>query len=173
MASGSEEEITEEIQRALNELGPTATRLAPGMDAFETVDRGAKTRSADGRIEKAPDLVIRPIVAVPGVRSRTDWGWFVECKIIAATRFTPQLYCNHGVARFIRGEYAPRMPSALLIAYARDGRQPHATLQPLMQPLQLRRHAAGPTPDTSVSVHDRSGLPAPCVDITLTHLWLT
>lgn len=173
ITNGREEEITERMCRVLNEQGPDNKRLAPGLGSFETVARGAKILSADGRIEKAPDLVFRP-VATPGVRHRDDWGVFVECKIIALeSSHSPREYCQNGVARFAKGEYAHRMPSAAMLAYVRDGRRPHATLSSLLDSTYTtQEHHAGATDDTSRSRHGRGSLPRPCVDITLTHLWL-
>ncbi len=173
VTSGREEEITERMCRVLNEQGPDDRRLAPGLGSFETVVRGAKVLSADGRIEKAPDLVFRP-VAISGVRYRDDWGVFVECKIIAPeTNHSPKEYCQNGVARFAKGEYAPRMPSAAMLAYVRDGRRPHSALSPLLDSTYATQsHHAGAMDDTSKSQHGRGSLPQPCVNITLTHLWL-
>lgn len=172
--SGHEEEITERVQRALNEQDPkTARRRAPGMEGFETVDRGAKVTTADGRIEKQPDLVFRLVVGA-GVRHRGDWGMFVECKIIdAEPNHSPDAYCAKGLAKFVHGEYASRMGSGAMVAYVRDGRQPYATLsESLHSAYGTLSHKPDPTLTRSFSQHDRSQLANPCVDITMTHLWL-
>jgi hypothetical protein len=173
LRNGTEEEITKCIQRALNEQDrKNARRRAPGLDGFETVNRGSKVTTADGRIEKAPDLVFRPVVST-GVRNLGDWGMFVECKIIAPEKHhSPEIYCAKGVARFVCGEYAPRMPRATMIAYVRDGRQPYSTLFPLLNAeYATTSHETAVPGETSISRHDRSSAPHPCVEITLTHLW--
>jgi hypothetical protein len=168
--SGSEEQITAKIHRVLNEQTANSRRAAPGLHSFETVARGAKVESVDGRIELMPDLVFRPPTP-PDARNRSDWGYFVECKIIDGTK-SVGLYCKQGVARFTNGEYAAWMPSSALLAYVRDGSRPFATLQPhLATSFSTRSHAAR-VADASVSVHGRGALPVPCVDIALLHLWL-
>src|SRR5258706_2330280 len=130
--SGDEEHITNCLQTALNELGHDNRRLAPGLDLFDTVERGAKAVANDERIGKAPDLTFRP-PRVNGVRNLGAWGLFVECKIIdAAAHHSPKVYCDDGVARFVAGEYAARMPSGMMLAYVRDNRLPHPTLSPIL-----------------------------------------
>ena len=124
---GSEEKITEKLQRVLNEPSNGRHRAAPGMRSFETVNRGAKVSAIDGRIELMPDLVFRPPV-LHGVRNRSDWGFFVECKIVDGPK-SIGLYCTEGVARFVNGEYCAWMPSGALLAYVRDGSQPFLALQ--------------------------------------------
>lgn len=173
IATGREEEITECVCRVLNEQGADDRRLAPGLDSFETVNRGAKLKSADGRVEKAPDLVFRPIGA-SGVRNRSDWGVFIECKIIAPeSHHSPNRYCADGVERFVKAEYAPQMPSASMLAYVRDARLPHAALSPYLDSAySTQSHRAATRTDMSISIHSRRSLRTPCVNITLTHLWL-
>jgi hypothetical protein len=173
IATGREEQITECMCRVLNEQGADDQRLAPGLDSFETVNRGAKVKSADGRVEKAPDLVLRPIGA-SGVRNRSDWGVFIECKIIAPENsHSPNSYCKNGVARFVSAEYAPQMPSATMLAYVRDARLPHAALAPYLDSTYATKsHKSAAVADMSISLHSRRALRAPCVDIVLTHIWL-
>ena len=145
-------------------------RAAPGLHSFETVNRGAKVESVDGRIELMPDLVFRPPLP-PGVRNRTDWGYFVECKIVDGAK-SVRLYCSEGIARFVDGEYAAWMPSAAMLAYVRDDSRPFASLKArLAAAFSTRSHAARSI-DVSDSVHARGVLPVPCIDIMLSHLWL-
>lgn len=172
--NGKEEEITTQIQLVLNENNPKNwRRRAPGLEDFETVDRGAKVVTADGRIEKQPDLVFRPIVG-HGVRNRSHWGMFVECKIISHERHhSPDNYCNSGLLKFAKGEYAALMSSGAMVAYVRDGSRPFEALGPLLGTGYATVFSErGATEDTSTSRHDRSKLNNPCVEITLTHLWL-
>jgi len=168
-----EENITTLMSRVLNEQGTDGRRLAPGLSSFETVNRGSKVVSVDGRVEKAPDLVFRPIFA-KGVRHREDWGVFVECKIIGPeSHHSPKEYCQKGVARFAKGEYARRMPSAAMLAYVRDGRLPYVALSTVLgSTYDTQSHRAGAKQDVSTSHHRRDRLPQPCVDIMLAHVWL-
>lgn len=171
LASGAEEEITAKLQEALNEHGADGRRKAPGLASFETVDRGPKVTTADDRIEKAPDLVFRP-PPLRGVRNRTHWGVFAECKIVdGPTRL--ERYCTQGVARFTDGEYCARMPSGAMVAYVRNATLPFPSLEPKLRGrFQTASHRAGPTADVSLSGHTRGSLTPPCVDIELLHLWL-
>jgi hypothetical protein len=169
---GTEEQITERIQWMLNLQTASRQRAAPSLRLFETVSRGAKVRTVGGRIEKAPDLVFRPPVPT-GVTNRSDWGMFVECKIVDGSD-SVRLYCKEGIRRFTAGEYCARMPCGTLVAYVRDGSQPFATLGTRISAYAMRSHSARRSaPDASDSVHDRTGLSTPCVDIALAHLWFT
>lgn len=167
---GTEEQITAKIHRVLNEQTTNHRRAAPGLHSFETVNRGSKVESVDGRIELMPDLVFRPPLPA-GVRNRSDWGYFVECKIVDGPP-SVGLYCKQGVARFVQGEYAAWMPSAAMLAYVRDGSCPFPTLEPRLATAHATRSHAARTIDVSDSVHERATLPIPCVDIALVHLWL-
>lgn len=159
------------MHRVLNEQTPTNRRVAPGLHSFETVNRGAKVEAADGRrIELMPDLVFRPPIP-PGVRNRSNWGYFVECKIVDGTK-SVGLYCTEGVARFVSGEYAAWMPCGGMLAYVRDGSRPFVALEARLTTGFSTRSHARRTADASQSVHARDALPVPCVDITLVHLWL-
>jgi hypothetical protein len=167
---GHEEEISARLEALLNERR-SGRRLAPGLHDFETVVRGANQRTADGRIQKRPDLTFRPI-PYASVIDATQWGWFVECKIIDGGA-SITLYRDHGMQRFGLGEYAALMPSGAMLGYVRDRSLPGDALpRALRGHAGTKRHDAGPTPDRSESEHVRSGLPHPCVDVRLVHLWL-
>lgn len=169
--NGREEEITERIEWMLN-LQIHGERAAPGLRLFDAVARGAKQRTSDNRIEKAPDLVLRPPVH-RAVRNRSHWGMFVECKIIDGGASVTR-YCRDGVQRFTSGEYCARMKSGMLLAYARDSQRPYAALaEPLREYGTTRHDGRRGAEDVSESMHTRNALPQPCVDIALIHLWLT
>jgi hypothetical protein len=172
--SGDEEHITNRLQTTLNEFGPDHKRLAPGLDLFDTVERGAKVVANDESLGKAPDLTFRP-PPVHGVRNLGSWGLFVECKIIdGAANHSPRAYCEHGVARFVAGEYAARMSSGMMLAYVRDDRLPYPTLSPILAaPPYKTLSQESVAEDVSQSVHERTGLAPPCANIDLTHLWLS
>lgn len=168
--SGNEEEVTERLQQLVNER-EGGVRRAHWLRDFETVTRSENQRTADGRLQKKPDLTFRP-PPTPRVVNTTRWGWFVECKIIDGTR-SIAAYRDDGVRRFAEAEYAAWMESAAMVAYVRDGARPSPTLdRPLRGKVGTRHHRAGPTADASESLHSRGALAHPCVDVTLTHLWL-
>lgn len=170
---GTEEDITEAIERALNTL-ENGERRAPGLRLFDAVGRGQKTKSADGRIGKQPDLTLRP-PPMATVGCLSDWGVFVECKLVDRHKRSRDQYCKHGVARFCAGEYAARMRSGMMLAYIRPGgpRSPGPALEPLLRSgYSTVAQEAVTAGDIHRSIHDRTTLPVPCVAIELTHLWL-
>ncbi len=169
LRTGDEESITAKLQEILNERRD-GERLAPWLKDFETVTRSENQITADGRLQKKPDLTFRP-PAYPQVTNPTRWGWFVECKLVDGGA-SVTAYRDKGVYRFSSGEYAAWMPSAALLAYVRDGSRPARTLQQaLCGHVGTKRHVPGPTIDRSESEHDRSQLTKRCVDVALTHLW--
>lgn len=165
-----EESVTVELQELLN-AHSEGERRARWLKDFESVTRGEKQVTADGRIQKEPDLTFRP-TPYPTVMNTTHWGWFVECKIIDDDKPVTR-YRDKGVHRFSSGEYAAWMQSGAMVAYVRDRSTPWPTLNPaLTGHVGTKHHVPGPTDDRSESEHDRARLSNPCVDVTLTHLWL-
>lgn len=170
LRGADEESITERLQIVLNERR-NGERLAPWLRDFESVSRSENQRTSDGRLRKQPDLTFRP-PPYRAVTNTTRWGWFVECKIINGST-SVILYREAGVRRFTSGEYAAWMPSAAMVAYVRDGTTPARRLRPaLLGHVGTKRHGRGPRRDQSESEHDRSQIANPCVDVTLTHVWL-
>ena len=165
-----EESITEKLQKLLNERRK-GRRLAASLKDFETVTRSERQTTADGRIQKMPDLTFRPPL-YKSVTNTTRWGWFVECKIIDGSD-SVRVYRDEGVHRFSSGEYAAWMQSGAMLAYVRDGSPPmQALLAVLIGHTGTKEQRPGPTSDRCESAHQRSRLANPCVDVTLIHLWL-
>jgi hypothetical protein len=167
---GDEESVTEALQFLLNDQ-PGGVRRASWLRDFGTVSRSERQKTSMGGLNKQPDLTFRP-PPYATVTNTTRWGWFVECKIVNGAA-TVTAYRDHGVRRFADGEYAAWMQSGAMVAYVRDHSQPTATLaRALRGRLGTRRVTAGPSSDLSESEHGRGGLAHPCVDVTLTHIWL-
>ena len=170
LRNGDEESVTERLQFILNDRTGGARR-ASWLRDFESVTRSENQRTADGRLQKKPDLTFRPPPNAKVINA-TRWGWFVECKIVDGGA-SVTAYRDNGVRRFSDGEYAAWMESGAMVAYVRDGTRPGATLEPSLRGrVGTRRHTPGPSDDRSESEHARGSLPNPCVDVTLTHLWL-
>lgn len=134
LAHYSEVEVTACMQVVLEELRLAAEPAVPGFTSkwFETVTRDGSMASYDGHhLEKQPDFTIRLIDRHPGLRSSLYRGIFVECKIVGSS-FPVRLYCNHGIGRFVRGEYAWAMPTGVMVAYARDQHTVGQNLVPLL-----------------------------------------
>lgn len=171
LRTGPEEDITTELQRLLNERR-NGRRLVPHLVDFETVSRGENQRTSDGRNSKKPDLTFRP-PAYQGVVDGTSWGWFVECKLVGGTK-SVGLYVGQGLERFCVGEYGAKMPSGAMLAYVRGPCRPASALtgkfgQHSAQSVLRARTRS----DECETDHPRGHLVPPCVDITLTHLWLS
>jgi hypothetical protein len=92
------------------------------------VARGKETISYDGsHLEKRPDLSIHLTDRSP------SFPLVVECKLIdARSRKKIDLYCNDGVVRFVRGEYAWATREAFMLAYVRDGSTISSCLEPFL-----------------------------------------
>lgn len=170
LQSGDEESVTEAIQALLNTYDG-GVRRASWIQDFGSVSRSEKQRTSDARLHKQPDLTFRPL-PYANVTNSTRWGWFVECKIVDGSA-TVAAYRDNGVQRFTLGEYAAWMQSGAMLAYVRDGSQPLATLEPVLRGrVGTRRVGVGASQDLSESEHTRNTLKNPCVDVTLTHIWL-
>ena len=94
--------------------------VVPGFDATLLMKpvREAKVSNFDrSNTELMPDLLIgllnRPAVAIPS----QDW-LFIECKPVQIGRAAGEFYCDKGIIRFLRGDYAWAMTSALMVGYA-------------------------------------------------------
>lgn len=82
---------------------------------FETPRRDAKQRNHNcSSREKMPDLIF----CLSGTMGspRPYRALFVECKVLSESKAI-DLYCENGVRRFVEGQYAYRMPHAMMLAY--------------------------------------------------------
>ncbi len=180
----SEVEITEAMQTILNQAMNDAAAPVAGFTAayFETMERGGEITNFDGtKLEKRPDLRFR-LRGRHNVSDRLQYAFFVECKIVDSTHSVPR-YCDDGLTRFIRGDYAWAMPHAMMLAYVRSGRR---SVQALKEFLEADRSHYGVTSvsapeiagalESVESVHNRTWrYPVSSTDpgpIELHHLWL-
>ncbi len=90
-------------------------------DVFTIGTRGSELRNFDGtKRDLKPDLLVgfvnRPSVAYPS----QDW-LFIECKPVDSEHPVGSHYCDKRLIRFVRGDYAWAMQSAMMIGYAREG----------------------------------------------------
>jgi hypothetical protein len=86
------------------------------------------TISYDGsHLEKRPDLSVHLTERNP------SFPLAVECKILDEPHGKLiKMYCDDGLARFVRGEYAWASREAFMLAYVRDGATILSTLSPLL-----------------------------------------
>lgn len=189
LASDVEDEVTYElIERLTNEVFNRGS--VPGFDStlIRKPTRETKVSNYDEtQHDLMPDLLFdlvdRPSVFKPS----QDW-LFVECKPVQSGRAAGAHYCDRGIARFVRGDYAWAMTSALMIGYVTEpytiSRKLTAALKERTVELPTLRF---PTPcahsprtalsePTHITEHRRSfsyvktGKQAP--PVALRHLWL-
>jgi hypothetical protein len=123
LANALEKDITRQIKDILaNDLLPGGS--VPGFSKiyFSYIVRDAELTSYDGEHpDKKPDIVLglqRP----DGARVIADQDClFVECKPVDATHSLTSEYGVEGIRRFVQGEYAWAMESAIMLAYRRGG----------------------------------------------------
>jgi hypothetical protein len=144
-----------------------------------SIHGGSNQMNFDGTlIEKSPDLLI----------DLTDeeaiFPVIVECKIVNALNDqTVQLYCEKGIDRFVRGDYAWMNREGFMLAYVRDASVIATHLAPYLartpaHGLVGEPAAFGGARDIAITIHDRNFLfptrvapnnrPGP---IELHHLW--
>ena len=110
-----EDDTTAILAALITRLRADATRVPAFNTRFSlAVSDGRYATFNAGKLHKRPDLIFRLADEVD-----ENVGWFVECKIVDATH-KPGLYQKKGINRFIAGDYAWAMPTALMIAYAGD-----------------------------------------------------
>ncbi len=161
---------------------------------YEVVIRQGQFANFDGtRLGKEPDLFfkLRDDDNQRGaVLSEFD-ALFVECKPVDATHPVGSKYCDDGLIRFVRGDYAWAMQEGMMLAYARNRRTIAEHLIPSMEetarmnflhtlelPAAATSTAAAAT-DTAEAIHiSRHKRPFPwlhgkgqATDITIYHLW--
>lgn len=136
LATMHEDPITSSLQRVIeNRLRQTGEVSGFRAPFFERVTRQHECDSFDGSLQRErPDLFfgIHPDDSFRARIQSDQWGVFAECKPVDAGHFAGSDYCEGGLARFIRGDYAWAMQDALMVAYARDGRTIESHLVPAM-----------------------------------------
>lgn len=190
LGEGHEDDITLELhERLYDEV--FCKGVIPGFNSevFASIGREPKIRNFDRtHPDKMPDLFIQFVDRPIGVIF-SQHGIFVECKPVDLSHAAGTHYCDKGITRFIRGDYAWAMTSALMIGYVRtgytvipkliDALAMRATEIPMLGTPQLCQHSkAGEASEVVyVSRHKRkfnyieTGKPAP--PITIRHLWLS
>ena len=162
----------------------------PGFsrELLTTITRESKVRNYDGtKLDKMPDLLFGLVERPPVEYPSQDW-LFIECKPVDAEHTAGAHYCDKGLIRFVRGDYAWAMRSAMMVGYARAGctilPKLHEALQSrsnkiptINQPHPCRRSKAD---SVSEAVHiSKQGRSFKYVEteqsapaITIRHLWL-
>jgi len=194
IADAQEDQITAALLAIIeNDLRQTGSVHGFNRQSYEPVVRQAQVANYDGtRLAKTPDLrfKLRQYDIEPRLLSEYD-SLFVECKPVDGSHAAGASYCDDGLIRFIRGDYAWAMQEGMMLAYVRDGRTIAGHLVPAMsepkrmvslavaqlpQPCLHPEAAGGIRVETiHISQHHRS-FPWPdkkgqATDITIYHLW--
>ena len=194
-AAANEDPITKELRSIIeNRLRQSGEIRGFSKRTFDFVVRQGQWENYNGTvITKTPDLFFklrddegRRI----GVRSEFD-GLFIEAKPVDSTHPVGSKYCDDGLIRFVRGDYAWAMQEAMMLAYARDDRTIAGHLIPEMTKTGRRTSlatvqlpgaclisAAAECADAEavhISRHRRNfpwpHAKGPATDITVYHLW--
>lgn len=74
----------------------------------------------EASLDKMPDLFFY-LISERTVAFPDQDGLFVECKPVDTSHATGGHYCDRGLGRFVKGEYAWTMREGMMIAYAVNG----------------------------------------------------
>jgi hypothetical protein len=136
LTAASEDEVTAAIKTVIeSNLRQSGSVAGFNRHTYDTVVRQAQVANFDGtRITKTPDLCFN-LRNDEGERSAVLSEYdalFIECKPVDATHSAGGKYCDDGLCRFVRGDYAWAMQEAMMLAYARNGRSIAKHLLPAM-----------------------------------------
>ena len=195
IAAAREDPVTAALRSIIeNSLRQSGEVRGFSKRTFEFTVRQGQWQNYDGTIfTKTPDLFFKlrdDETQRAGVLSEFD-GLFVEAKPVDSTHPVGSKYCDDGLIRFVRGDYAWAMQEAMMLAYARDRRTIAGHLIPEMAkadrmkslgtvqlPEACRATAAAACSEAEavhISQHRRN-FPwphgkGPASDITVYHLW--
>lgn len=190
IANAQENGITHRLHETLFDI-VFKNELVDGFnkDVFVIGTRGSELRNFDGsKRDLKPDLLVGFIHRPPVEYPTQDW-LFIECKPVDRDHPAGSKYCDEGLIRFVRGDYAWTMQSAMMIGYARAG---YSLIPKLSDALVSKRKTPIPTSfgpeacalthatefaeQVAISKHQRTfnyienGIPAGI--IVVRHLWL-
>jgi hypothetical protein len=195
LADATEDEVTAALRSVIeNDLRETGCVAGFSKRTYEPVVRQGQWANYDGAIlTKTPDMSFKlrhdesePRPVIPEFDAL-----FVECKPVDATHPAGSKYCDDGLIRFVRGDYAWAMQEGMMLAFARDGRTITKHLMPAMSeparmkslhtlelPISARSIAAAATASAEAVHVSRHNRPFPwlhgkghATDITIYHLW--
>lgn len=195
LVEATEDQITAALVAVIeNDLRQTGRVRGFNKGSYDRVDRQGQVANFDGtRLGKSPDLcfALRHDDREPRMVLSEYDALFVECKPVDSTHAVGSRYCDDGLIRFVRGDYAWAMQEGMMLAYARDGRTiaghlvramsepkrktslgtvelpraghaPDATGRDRAEPIHISKHRRG------FSWLDNKGK---ATDITIYHLW--
>jgi len=190
LQTANEDTVTHELyERLYDEVFDKGVVDGFDREVFASMRREPKVRNFNGRNpDKMPDLLVEFIDRPAGVMN-SQHGLFIECKPVDRQHPAGSAYCDEGLIRFVRGDYAWAMQSAMMVGYARKG---YSLVPKLSEALADNRKEPIPTffgpescPRTrathyaeqvAVSKHERTfsyvETNTPAGVIVIRHLWL-
>jgi hypothetical protein len=137
LAAATEDQVTGALRTTIeSRLRQTGEVGGFSKRTYEFVVRQGQWHNFDGTaIKKEPDLFFKlrdDENARDRVLSEFD-GLFIEAKPMDSTHPAGTKYCDDGLIRFVRGDYAWAMQEAMMLAYTRDGRTISGHLIPAMK----------------------------------------
>lgn len=136
LAAATEDQVTAALRSTIeNSLRQSGEVSGFNKRRFETVIRQGQWANYDGtRLTKTPDLFfkLRDDESEPRPVLSEFEGLFIEAKPVDSTHPVGSKYCDDGLIRFVRGDYAWAMQEAMMLAYARDGKTIAGHLIPAM-----------------------------------------
>jgi hypothetical protein len=183
-----EDVVTHELyERLYDEIFDQSVVEGFDREVLSVVTRESKVRNYDGaHLDKMPDLLFGMVDRPNVLRASQDW-LFVECKPVDRMHSAGVHYCGKGIIRFVKGEYAWAMTSALMVGYARtgytilpklaDALKASLIVSTLEYPLHCRYSEAGPNSEVvHITRHARTftyvETKQAAKSITIRHLWL-
>jgi hypothetical protein len=195
LSAASEDQVTAALRSTIeNNLRQTGDVKGFSKRTYEFVVRQGQWQNYNGTVlTKTPDLFFKlrdDDNQRARVLSEFD-GLFIEAKPIDSTHQAGSKYCDDGLIRFVRGDYAWAMQEAMMLAYTRDGRTISGHLIPAMdqkdrmtslatihlpQSCPVPAASACPEAEAVHISHHRRNFEWPdekgsATDITVYHLW--
>ena len=190
LQTAHEDAVTHELyERLYDEVFDKGVVDGFDREIFASVRREPKVRNFNGdNLDKMPDLLVEFIDRPVGAMN-SQHGLFIECKPVDRRHPAGSAYCDAGLIRFVRGDYAWAMQNAMMVGYASKDYSLNPKLSEALtstrkvpipvslQPTGCPRTTASPFADqVAISKHERtfnyvaSNLPAGT--IVVRHLWL-
>lgn len=181
-----ERELNKRMTEILNYMLDHGGKEWFSASEFQVVPRDARQVGADlDDDEQSPDLAFR-LTNYPAGVSRDGCALFVECKVLDDGKSrSVTYYVETGVARFVDGKYAPKMPIGMLMAYVIGSQALPKHLDTCFKSSKAA-NVVRVRPDNGVSACSSIPVPPPvfktehkrekvpdCNAIELFHLWLT
>ena len=143
LQSANEDTVTLELyERLYDEVFNKGIVDGFDREVFASIHREPKIRNFNRlHPDKMPDIFLDFIDRPAGVMN-SQHGLFIECKPIDRQHPTGSAYCDEGLVRFVRGDYAWAMQSAMMIGYAREG---YSLVPKLSEALASNRNELIPT----------------------------